>query len=167
MLQSEFILEALKECKANGYNTAIDTSGYSSAEEYFSIIPFTDTFLFDIKHLDPSKHLELTGVSNEKILENFQLVLEKGKEVMVRIPVIPGYNDDKEYLEKLKQFLLASKAPSLKKIFLLPYHKTGQSKYKKFNIQNRLDIVQPPSKERMQELKEFFSEVGLKVKIGG
>ena len=55
MLQIEFLREALKACKSNGYHTAVDTSGYSSAENYKSIIPFTDLFLFDIKHLDESE----------------------------------------------------------------------------------------------------------------
>ena len=106
MLQHEFLYEVLKACKSNGYHTAIDTSGYSSAENYKSIIPFTDLFLFDIKHLDCAKHVEYTGVSNVGILDNYRLLLESGKEIMVRVPVIPGYNDDPDDLEKLKQFLL-------------------------------------------------------------
>ena len=82
MLQFEFLLEALKGCKKNGYHTAVDTSGYSSADNYISIIPFTDLFLFDIKHLDETKHIESTGVSNSEILENYRLLLESGKDMM-------------------------------------------------------------------------------------
>ena len=167
MLQFEFLLEVLKACKANGYHTAVDTSGYSLAENYKSIIPYTDLFLFDIKHLDDSKHLELTGVSNERILDNFKLLIDHGKEIMVRIPVIPGYNDDDDQIGKMKQLLLSEKTKTLKKINLLPYHKIGTSKYKKFNIPNRMENVKPPSKERMLQLKEIFNEIGVKVKIGG
>src|SRR5450759_4092752 len=79
MIQFEFLLEALKACKEVGYHTAIDTSGYSSAENYKSIIPFTDLFMFDIKHLDEKRHIELTGVSNIGILDNYKLLLESGK----------------------------------------------------------------------------------------
>jgi pyruvate formate lyase activating enzyme len=167
MLQPDFLLEALKACKTNGYHTAIDTSGYSSPENFKSIIPFTDLFLFDIKHMDEARHIESTGVSNIGILDNYGLLLESGRDIMVRIPVIPGFNDDPDHLEKLKQFLLLTKTNSLKRINLLPFHRIGSSKYKRFNIPYRMGNVESPSRERMQELKEFFMETGIKVKIGG
>jgi pyruvate formate lyase activating enzyme len=167
MLQIEFLLDALKACKGNGYHTTIDTSGYSTAENYKSIIPYTDLFLLDIKHLDNARHIESTGASNIGILENYRLLLDCGKDVMVRIPVIPGINDDKNHLQKLKQFLSDTKTDSLKRINLLPFHKIGSSKYKRFNIPYRMKGVEPPSKDEMQKLKEFFMETGIKVKIGG
>ena len=167
MMQFEFLLEALKACKANGYHTAVDTSGFASNENYKAIIPFTDLFLFDIKHLDDSKHIEYTGVSNIGILGNLSMILKTGKEVMVRVPVIPGKNDDIAHLSKLKEVLSALKNDNLKKICLLPYHRIGVSKYKKFNIPYRMNDTEQPSAERMRELKEFFSETGIKVKIGG
>jgi len=167
LMQFEFLLEVLKACKSNYFHTAVDTSGYSSLENYKSIIPFTDLFLFDIKHMDDVKHIALTGVSNKGILDNYRFLLESGKDIMVRIPVIPGINDDPEHLENMRNFLLLTKTESLKKINLLPYHKIGSSKYKKFNIPYRMGNIEPPSKEKMNELKEFFSEVGIKVKIGG
>jgi pyruvate formate lyase activating enzyme len=167
LLQHEFLFEALKACKEKGYHTAVDTSGYSPAENYRSIIPFTDLFLFDIKHLDEPKHIELTGVSNIGILDNYRLILESGKDIMVRIPVIPGCNDDTDHLERLIGFLTATKSSSLKKINLLPFHKIGSSKYKRFNIPYRMGSVEPPSREKMQKMKEFFEQTGIKVKTGG
>jgi pyruvate formate lyase activating enzyme len=167
MLQFDFLLEALKACKKMGYHTAIDTSGYSSAENYKSVIPFTDLFLFDIKHLDEAKHLEATGVSNTGIIENFRLLTESGKDIMVRIPVVPGFNDDPEHMERLKAFLTAAKPGSVRKINLLPFHKIGASKYKRFNIPYKMKGIEPPDKEKMQKMKEFFFETGIKVKIGG
>jgi len=167
LLQFEFLLEALKACKSNGYNTAVDTSGYSSPENYKVIIPFTDLFLFDIKHLDEANHIESTGVSNTGILDNYRLLLSGGKDMMVRIPVIPGFNDDQEHLERLRDFLTETKTGSLKRINLLPFHKTGSSKYKRFNLPYKMDGIEPPSKEKMQNMKTFFEETGIKVKIGG
>jgi pyruvate formate lyase activating enzyme len=167
MLQHEFLLEALKACKANGYHTAVDTSGYSQIENYKTVIPFTDLFLFDLKHLDDTRHNKFTSVSNTLILRNFKLILASGKDTMVRIPIVPGFNDDWEHLNELKSFLLKMKTENLKKICLLPYHKIGASKYKRFKILYRMDGVKPPSRERMNELKTFFSETGIKVKIGG
>jgi len=167
MLQFEFLLAALKECKSKGYHTAVDTSGYSSAQNFRSVIPYTDLFLFDLKHLDDSKHIEYTGVSNKIILENYRLLLSSGKDIMIRIPVIPGCNDDTEHIERLNKFLNKTKSEYLKKISLLPYHKIGSSKYKRFNIPYLMNDVEQPTAERMKQLKEIFSETGIKVKIGG
>ncbi len=167
MMQFDFLLEALKACKANGYNTALDTSGYSSPENYEAVIPFTDIFLFDIKHSDDSKHIEYTGVSNIGILDNLRLILKNGKDVMVRIPVIPGKNDDTVNLTAIRELLAGLKCENLKKINLLPFHRIGASKYKRFNIPYRMNDTEQPSPERMRELKEYFSEIGMKVKIGG
>jgi len=167
MLQPEFLSETLKACKSEGYSTAVDTSGYSSSENYSKIIPYTDLFLFDIKHLDDLKHIESTGVSNIPILGNFKLLLESGKDLMIRIPVIPGFNDDADHLEKLRNFISSSRSDSVRRINLLPYHKIGSSKYKRFNIDYKMEGLEPPSGEKMQQIKEFFMETGIKVKIGG
>jgi pyruvate formate lyase activating enzyme len=167
MAQFDFLFKVLKACKANGYHTVIDTSGYSSELNYKNISAFTDLFLFDIKHMDDSKHLELTGVSNKGILDNYKLLLNEESEIHVRIPIVPGYNDDSEHLVKLRNFLLATKTDSLTRINLLPYHKTGSSKYQRFNIRNRIENQEPPSKAKMQIIKKIFTEVGVKVKIGG
>jgi pyruvate formate lyase activating enzyme len=167
MMQTEFLLGALKACKAEGYHTAVDTSGYSLAENYEAILPYTDLFLFDLKHLDSASHEKYTGVPNSLILGNFKLLLDSGKDIIIRIPVIPGKNDDSDHLEKLRHFLAENATVNLKKICLLPYHKTGSSKYKRMNVPDRMGSIEPPSGERMKELKEFFAATGIKVKIGG
>jgi pyruvate formate lyase activating enzyme len=167
MLQTEFLLEVLKSCKERGYHTAIDTSGYSPNENFKSVIPLTDLFLFDIKHLDDSIHIAATGVSNTFILDNYRLLLNSGKEIMIRFPVIPGFNDDNDHLGRLRTFIISTKTNAIKKINLLPFHRIGSSKYKRFNIPYRMDGVELPSAEKMKMLKEFFMETGIKVKIGG
>jgi pyruvate formate lyase activating enzyme len=167
LYQFDFLLNILKACKESKYHTAVDTSGYSSEENYRAIMPFTDLFLFDLKHLDDSKHLELTGVSNAMILRNFEFLTKSGKDIMIRIPVIPGYNDDRKHMEQLRDYISVNKTTSVKKINLLPFHKIGASKYKRFNIPYKMGGVEPPDKEKMQSLKEFFMETGIKVKIGG
>jgi pyruvate formate lyase activating enzyme len=167
MLQSEFLLEALKACRESGYHTAVDTSGYSLPAAYSAIIPYCDLFLFDIKHLDDEKHRRYTGGSNTLIISNFKLLLESGKDVMVRIPVIPGYNDTDQNLEKVKSFITKNRADNLIKICIIPYHRIGSSKYKRMNIPDRMESVEPPSAERMNALKVLFEGTGIKVKIGG
>jgi pyruvate formate lyase activating enzyme len=167
MIQLEFLREALKTFHAIGIHTAVDTSGYCPEAGFREIMPYTDLFLFDIKHLSEKKHLEYTGVSNRLILKNFRMLLESGKELMVRFPVIPGINDDPDHLKELKKFLIESKSGNIKKLNLLPFHRIGVSKYRKLGLVYQMRDIDPPSSARMKELKDFFSETGLKVKIGG
>ena len=167
LMQPDFLLETLKACKDKGYHTAVDTSGFSSPENYLKIIPWTDLFLFDIKHMDDQMHFKYTGVSNVLIINNLRLILESGKDLFIRIPVIPGFNDDLDNLMALKQFLKDSDCENLKRISLLPYHKVGKAKYSRFKIPYRMNGTEPPTRERMNELKEFFAETGIKTKIGG
>ena len=167
MMQPDFLLETLKSCKAEGYHTAVDTSGYASLDNFHAIIPYTDLFLFDLKHLDAYRHIEYTGVSNISILDNLRMIVKSGKDIMVRIPVIPGKNDDNENLTAVRELLRSLKSDNLRKINLLPFHKTGKSKYNKFNLPYRMNGTEQPSQERMKELKKFFAETGIKVKIGG
>jgi pyruvate formate lyase activating enzyme len=167
MVQPEFVREALKASGENGYHTAVDTSGYCRESDLREIVPFTDLFLYDIKHLDERKHVQFTGVSNRIILENFRMLNESAKNIIVRIPVVPGVNDDPEHLASLRQFLIKSVRSNTLGLSLLPFHRTGASKYGKLGLSYRMTGTEPPSRERMNELKAYFSETGLKVKIGG
>ena len=167
LLQYDFLLEALKECKNEGYHTAVDTSGYSSPENYRALIPYTDLFLFDLKHLDNEKHIEMTGVSNKLIMENLLLLSKMASDLMVRIPVIPGMNNNISHMKLMKDLIGSLNKERISKINLLPYHKIGSSKYRKFNRDWKMDGIDPPSGEEMKLLKELFSETGVKVKIGG
>jgi pyruvate formate lyase activating enzyme len=167
MMQPEFLLETLMASKNAGFHTAVDTSGFASAMDFKKIIPFTDLFLFDIKHMNEARHIEYTGVSNILILDNYRLLVSSGTEIVVRFPVIPGFNDDNDHLIRLKDFLTANSTYGLKEIDLLPYHKTGSSKYKIFNRKNMLEDLDQPTNEKMLELKKFFAEFAPRVKIGG
>ncbi len=167
MLQTGFLLQALEACKEAGYHTTVDTSGYSQVENFKKILPFTDLFLFDIKHLDDSRHSEATGVSNVRILRNWVYLLENAAALSLRIPVIPGFNDDADHMDRLKQYIVSTMTGTLKNINLLPFHRIGSSKYRRFNLPFMMDGVEPPSHERMMALKNHFLDTGLKVKIGG
>jgi pyruvate formate lyase activating enzyme len=167
LLQPEFLLEVLKASGEMGYHTAVDTSGYSAYENYRLIIPYTDLFLFDLKHLDESAHIEGTGTSNIMILENYRRLLSEAKEVALRIPVIPGFNDDPDHIGRLIKFIISTRTGSLGRISLLPFHKTGSSKYRRLELPCRMDGIEPPSEKRMKDLKEQFLTTGLRVKIGG
>jgi pyruvate formate lyase activating enzyme len=167
LMQPQFLLEALKACCEEGYHTAVDTSGYYPASTLKKIIPFTDLFLYDLKHPDPHQHKLFTGVSNETILNNLRILLESRKDVILRIPIVPGINDNEEFLAGFMKIITDSKCENIKMINLLPYHTTGSSKYRKFNRTNRMEGYKQPSDARMQEISGFFGSTGIKVKIGG
>lgn len=167
LLQADFLELALRELKKHGFHTTVDTSGYASKETFRRIIPFTDLFLFDIKNINEIRHIEHTGVSNQLILDNFRFVLSNSAGVQVRIPVIPGYNDSVESLSAISDFICREATPVLKKINLLPYHKTGVSKYKLFNLHLRMSIAEEPTGESMKSLAHLFDKTGVPVKVGG
>lgn len=167
LMQFEFLLEALKELKKAGFNTVIDTSGHTSADRLRAVMPYTDMFLFDIKHLDAVIHKKFTGVSNELIISNFDLLLNEGAELMVRIPVVPGVTASIEFMEELGKFLEVRKSKKIMEINLLPYHKTGTSKYRRFDLPDRMSGIDQISNGHLDDYVAILKPLGIRVKKGG
>lgn len=145
MLQIDALFEILKKCRENGISTAVDTAGNVPWHCFEKVIPYTDIFLYDIKSMDNNVHIEYTGADNSLILDNLSRLLKTGKRIWVRIPVIPGVNDTKEEMTKVKTFFNQNGFPE--KTELLPYHKMGEHKYEligrtafKFEIPEREKI---------------------------
>ena len=153
MLQIDFLEEILKTCKENGIHTAVDTAGCVPFEYFERILPCTDLFLYDIKCFDSEKHKQYTGVGNELILENLKRLLESGKNVWIRIPIIPEVNDHEAELVAIKSLLSSYGCPE--KIELLPYHAMGEHKYAAIGKETQIFSV--PSEEKMKHLKNIFS----------
>ncbi len=140
MLQLDFLCEILEKCKSAGIHTAVDTAGNVPWESFEKILPFTDLFLYDIKAFDAELHRKGTGVSNELILENLKNLSGRA-DIIVRIPVIGGYNDNDEEIRQIADFL---KQIKIIKAELLPYHAMGEHKYtalgrntESFNVPNK------------------------------
>jgi len=127
MMQADFLYSFLKLCKEAGLHTAVDTSGYASWQSFIKIIPVTDIFLYDIKHLDPQAHYKLTGADNKLIIENLQKLSDYGIPVEIRIPVIPKINDSDDHIKKIIELL--KKLETITLIRPLPYHALSGSKY--------------------------------------
>ena len=153
MLQISFLEEILKLCKENGINTAVDTSGFAPWESFERILPYTDTFLYDIKCITESLHIEGTGKSNTLILENLKKLSNSGKEIIIRIPIIKGFNDCLSELAKIAELL---KEINYKSVELLPYHNMAEGKYNSLSIPfNRYESV---SREQIKELEKLFKK---------
>ena len=123
-----FALELLKEAKRRVIHTCLDTNGYCNFSILDEMTEYTDIFLFDLKHLDSAKHLEKTGVKNELILKNLELLCKKDSDIWIRIPVVPGFNDDIDFHTQASSYL-ASLARNIKRVDLIPFHNYCQDKY--------------------------------------
>lgn len=164
LLQSIFLAEVLELCKAEGMHTCIDTSGMAKKEAVEMVMDYTDLFLYDIKFVDMETHTRFTGVSNRSILKNLDLLLENKKELIIRFPLIPGINDQESDLNDLKNLMLSKKLTSLD---ILPYHRIAEGKYERLNMKNKMKGVEPHPPEKIEAIKEYFTNAGLEVSIGG
>ncbi|MCK5700479.1 MAG: glycyl-radical enzyme activating protein, partial [Cyclobacteriaceae bacterium] len=166
LFQPDALLELLKKCKIHGIHTTVDTCGYAPWLNYEKIIPFTDLFLYDLKLLDPEKHLKFTGVKNELIIENLQKLLDRNVNVELRIPVIPGVNDSREEIQKFID-LLRNNIKNALKIHLLPYHNIADNKYQKLNMENRMENIEKVNGLNIDSFKQELESAGFAVGIGG
>lgn len=152
MLQIDFLEELLIKCKSGNIHTAVDTAGNVPWKSFERILPYTDLFLYDIKLIEPEKHLKYTGSENGLIINNLKKLFKCGANIQIRIPVIPGINDSVTEAKKIRDFL-KDYMPS--KIELLPYHKTGEHKYTELSITPPAFDV--PDKNTLTELKKIFN----------
>ena len=131
-MQHEFALELLKSAKERGLHTCIETCGYVDSKILEKFIPYVDMFLWDIKETDDERHKQYTGVSNAKILSNLALLNEKGASVVLRCPLIPGYNLRDEHLYAIGE--LAESLGCVTRVDVEPYHPLGASKSQALGI---------------------------------
>ncbi len=163
--QIDFLTALLKKCKEHEIQTAVDTSGLATWTRFEQILPYADLFLYDLKVMDDEKHRQLTGVSNQVILENLSRLNSTQAQIHVRIPIIPSINDDDENLRATSAFLSTLK--NIHQVDLLPYHNIAEDKYRRMAHEYELKNVKTPSTKEMQALAKIFEEKGFNVKIGG
>jgi pyruvate formate lyase activating enzyme len=166
LMQAEGLLKLLGACKMHGIHTTVDTCGYASRDQFERILPVTDLFLFDLKHMDPGLHRMHTGVDNKPILSNARYLLDQEVQVIFRIPVIPGINTTPAEVSAMIRFL-SERAHRMNEVHLLPYHRIAGNKYRKLKMDQRLAHVPEPDEQLMVQLKEEFMQTGLEVIIGG
>ena len=161
LAQPRFLVNLLTTCREKGISRVVDTSGYATWETVEEVRPLVDLFLYDLKLMDDARHREWTGVSNEVILANLRQLVERGSRVRVRVPLIPGVNDDQENLEQLGEYLAALQAPL--EIELLPYHDLAGAKYRGLGVDYTLPEIRPPTPEALQAWARTLNGFGLQV----
>lgn len=163
LAQPEFAAALLKRCQDAGLHTCIDTSGYGTPQALEKVIPYISLVLFDLKHMDQTAHRELTGESNELIIRNLQLIAEKGIPFVIRVPVIPRFNDSNEQFA-----VMASTVAGISKtapVNLMPYHRFGLGKYKMLDMEYKLKELKRPADQELARAKEIFEAWGLNCEI--
>lgn len=154
LLQPEFSAALYQLAHKHGYTTAIETASNVPWEWVEQVLPHVDTVLHDIKIINPEKHKQWIGVSNERILENLKRAYETWpeKKFIARTPIIPGFNDDEESIEEILDFILPYK--NVVKYELMPYHRLGTGKYVVLGRKYELEDFRAPSEEKIKLLRD-------------
>ncbi len=153
LLQADFVAETAMRCREQGVPTVtVDTAGLLDRSAFEKVLPYVDHFLFDVKAASEEVHLAGTGASNRPILENLRWLDTQGKNIYIRVPVVPGFNDDCEEIRKIGDIVHGLK--SVREFCLLPYHTFGREKY--ITIGAAVPPVFPvPEEETMDRLRHI------------
>ena len=167
LCQPEFATALLQAAQESGISTAMESMGCAKWETIEKLLPYLDQYLLDIKHMNPRKHKEFTGRSNELMIENARKIAKSGMtELSIRVPVIPGFNDTKEEIRQIAAY--TATLPNVKRMHLLPYHRLGQDKYTGLNREYLMGDVKPPTNEHMEKLLKVAEMTsGIECQIGG
>jgi len=164
-MQADFVRALLKGYQEKDIHTVIETCGFAKWEDFKKILEYVGLVLYDIKHIDTQRHKELIGMGNELILQNAKKVAELKKDMIIRVPVIPEYNDSLENMKFIAEF--ARTLPGVVEIHLLPYHRLGESKYDRLGKAYSLKGVKPLDKDSLSEQKKVIESYNLKAQVGG
>jgi len=162
--QPDFSETLLRACKEKGLHTAVETAGNVSWKNILQVMPFTDLFLYDIKHMDAEKLRTFTRADAARIGSNLKALSRQGTTIIVRTPVIPGFNDTPEEIGEIARFV---QTLNLSEVHLLPYHRYGQGKYRLLGRVYPFAGPEAVSEEKIAVLKETAQKEGLSVQIGG
>jgi pyruvate formate lyase activating enzyme len=165
LMQPEFLLELLDACADLDLHRTVDTTGYADAKLLLNVAEKTDLFLYDLKLMDVARHREFTGVSNEPILNNLKLLAHNGARIEVRIPVIPGINNDAENIKRTGDFL--SSLCGVEHVSILPFHNSARGKYGRLGLECISPDIEIPTEAQLKTIAERLKKSGLQVKIGG
>ncbi|ACN13544.1 PflC1 [Desulforapulum autotrophicum HRM2] len=165
LFQWQFVRECSKLLRKRGVHIAMETSGCVKEDIIKEIAPHVDLFLYDLKHIDPVEHRKYCGIRNESILDNLELLSRMGKEIIIRMVVIPGVNDSPGTVERLCEFLKG--IIGIRYISLLPLHKSATEKYNRLDKEFLLSDFEVPNDEEVKAIAEIFQSKGFTVQIGG
>jgi len=156
LLQPKFAAKLLKVAKEKGIHTAIETAGEVPWKNYEKVLPYADLILQDIKIMDRMKHLKYTGQYNDRILENCINLGKTSSNFCIRMPLIPGVNDDDDSIAAVAKFAGEIGAFDIE---LLQYHQYGVSKYEQLEKKYRLPYLKSQSDEEMTRVRVLAEKI--------
>lgn len=165
LAQPEFTIALARSLRAAGINVALDTTGFGCVDHLLAAAGFSQLVLYDLKAFDEARHQKLTGVSNRGILENLKALDAVHNDIWIRIPVVPGFNDDPAELEQIGAFV--AELRGVKLVNLLPFHRSGLHKYERLGWAHSMGGVDAPSAAAMEQAADVFRRLHLATKIGG
>jgi pyruvate formate lyase activating enzyme len=164
LMQAAFVEALAGECRKRGIRTALDTCGFAPPDALLQVAAAVDLVLYDLKLADSESHRQYTGVANEAIVSNLERASKSVRQLIVRVPVIPGINDGDSQMAAVRALLARF---GIRSVDLLPYNKIGRDKYARLGLRCPLERLEPPSGERMRQLAAPFGQEGFDVTIGG
>ena len=177
LLQRDFAQAILERCRAEDIHTAIETCANCRWQDLASLLPYTNLVMMDLKHIDPTKHRAVTGVSNERILANAERLMETSVPVLFRTPVIPTVNATADEIAAIARFvrhlgerraawnLQTEAGAPLPSLELLPFHKLAGDKFRSLGCDDPAAGLTPLSREQMQALAAVARQEGIDVKL--
>lgn len=163
LMQPDFALDILKSCRESGIHTLLDTSAHCHPDKFAQVVSFADHVYIDMKSIDANIHKQVTAVDNTWILENYKFLDSNSIPFSVRMPIIPGYNDSEELMDKTIAFLKKLKSDFI--VYLLPYHAYGKSKYDFVGMEWKMGFLPNMDRSALNPLLEKFKSAGLNVTI--
>lgn len=164
LLNARFVKELFELCQNDGINTSVETCGFVNQDSLLEVLPVTDLFLFDLKHVDPAIHLQYTGQSNKMIFKNAAFLIQAGAKVVFRQPLVAGVNDSTDHIKKMADFLhrLGENALNLQ---LMPYHRLGQDKYTALHLTYNMAKTKIMTGEEVEAVRSAYVEQGINCSI--
>ena len=169
LLQHEFVHQLFKTCKQEGYHTCLESSLYVPWKKIKHILPYTDLIISDIKHMDPEIHKKHTKVSNDKILKNLNNLVNEGRDLILRIPIIPDFNDNKRNIEATANFILNELSGHVRTLQLLSFMRLGEEKYTSLGLPYKMQnmkINRRSFQKQVQTIAEYFNQRGIHCVVG-
>lgn len=169
LLQSDFVAELLKQCKEEQIQTCLESTFHTRWEEIEKVLPYADILISDIKHMDPTVHQTYTGVTNERILANLKRLTDENRELILRIPVIPGVNDDMDNIAATADFILNELHGKIRTLQLLSFMRLGEEKYASLGIPYAMadtKVNRRSFQKHVNELAAYFNSRGIHCLVG-
>ena len=166
LAQADFLCEVLKACHDQRLHTAVDTTCYAQVDVVERVAQQTDLFLCDLKHMDSEQHELFTGVRNELILSNIRLLSDRDHPLHLRVPLIPGFNDQENNIQQSIDFIKS--IHTVQRVDILPYNRAGLDKTERLGMHGpALKDFGPPDETQINRVVSRFGQAGIRVKVGG